>query len=77
MRSNKQMFFLMISMALYNVLFCIKSLLRHIAELVFCGGLWFFLYFCVMNCLFQLFFVETLHKGLCEVTVGADHSINT
>lgn len=48
------MFFLKISMALYNVLFFIKSLLRQIAELVFCGGLWFFLYICVVNCLLQL-----------------------
>lgn len=76
MRSNKHMFFLMISMALYNILFFIKSLLRQIAELVFCGGLWFFLYFCVVNCLFQLIFVESLHKWLCEMTDGADHSIN-
>jgi len=52
----------MISMALYNVLFFIKFLLRQIAELVFCGGLWFFLYFFVVNCLFQLIFVQTLHK---------------
>lgn len=70
------MFFLMISMALYNVLFFIKSLLGQIAELVFCGGLWFFLYFCVINCLFQLIFYETLYKWLYEMTDGADHSIN-
>jgi len=63
-------------MALYNVLFLLKSLLRQIAELVFCGGLWFLLYFCVVNCLFQLIFIETLHKWLREMTDGADHSIN-
>jgi len=67
------MFFLMISMALYNVLFFIKSLLRQIAELVFCDGLWFFLYFCVVNCLFKLIFVD---KWLWEMSDGADHSIN-
>jgi hypothetical protein len=67
----------MADMALYNVLFFIKSLLRQTAELVFCGGLWLFLYLCVINCLFQQIFVETLHKWLCEMTGGAaDHSIN-
>lgn len=66
----------MINMPLYNTLFFIKFLLRQIAVLVFYGGLWFFLYFCVVTCLFQLIFVQTLHKWLYKITDAADHSIN-